>query len=367
MEAVFNARELAAAIGAVSSIIPGKSTLEAITGIHIAAGESVTFSANNYDTGIRYTIDAQVVDPGRVLVSGKLFADLVKRLPGPEISLRLDADKQVLIVTCGGAKYRILTMDVDSFPEVEVVNATNSVEMDAAILKNAYYMTAFAVGNRTDRPFFQGIHIALKNGNLSAVATNSYRLARKQIPFETGDGEFIIPPAALGVITKLIDTDRLHLSWNAGRVVVKTDIVYVVSRLIDGRYPDINRVIPQGMTTTVCIDRKQFQQAIERLELVGLQRMEKFTVFTLKLSVSENLLTLSAETKERGQAKEELPAITTGGPLEISFSGSYITDCLEVLTAEKVVLSLKGHNVAATITSEDDDSYIYVVTPLQMS
>jgi DNA polymerase-3 subunit beta len=212
-------------------------------------------------------------------------------------------------------------MDVHGFLPIDQAEQKNSVDLNAAILRDIYHLTAFAVGDSTTRPEFSGVNISFKNGTLAATATNSHRLARKQIPFEAYPSDFIIPPTAMAVISRLIDTEeKVRLSWSPGKAWIEANNVYISSRLIDGRFPDADRVIPKTFATTVCVDRKQFLQAIERLALVGLQKIEKFTVFTLKLSIADGLLTLSSEAADKGQAKEELPTITTGEPMEICFS-----------------------------------------------
>ncbi len=364
MEVVFNQKELDKALGAAKRATMAKGSLTVLSGILIeAVGDRATFSATNFDTHIQYKIPARAESSGKVLVSGNLLHDLVRRMPGPDVTLTLNDN--LLNVQSGAADYKIVTMNPAEFPLIEKVQAETSLAISGDDLRTIYDYTSFAVaGEKGDRPMFTGINLACTDDSLVATGTNSHQLARKSIPFSTeAQGSIIIPPAAIAEVGRLTDPgEGLTLNWGRGKIAFQNDNLYFSCRAIEGQFPDVSRVIPQGLPTSITLSPHDLAMAIDRISLIATQRTEKVTLTVMALAIDGDVLTITANTPDKGQAREELWGKGNAGPkVALYFNGSQILDCLRAVEAEKITLAMPEKPGAASIVCEGDDSYIYVI------
>ncbi|HWR06162.1 DNA polymerase III subunit beta [Sporomusa sp.] len=366
MEIRFNSKDLEKAVQAVNKIISGRLPNPTLSGILIVANDGkVQFTATNYETTIRYTVEADIRDPGRVLVSGKLFHELIKRMPGKEIAVSTNNKKNMLSVLSGRAVYDILTMNVFEYPEFDIKDVQNPVYIKASMLHEIQRKVAFAaMETELTSPVFSGVYLHLKDGLMSAIASDKKRLARLTFALE-GEGEVILPPKSLAEITSLVDgEDDITAFWDKGKVIFLTDSIRYESRIITGTFPDVERVIPKNPIVTVTMERTELLQAIERLSLIGLERQKDFTLNNVYITMESDLIYIKSNKADKGAAREEIQAIIVGEPVEICFHGTQIIDCLKALDNDKVVLSMTGPRAASTIVGEADDSYIYVISPI---
>ncbi|QDR80210.1 DNA polymerase III subunit beta [Sporomusa termitida] len=368
MEIRFNGKELERAVQAVNRIISGRLPNPILSGILIATdGDKVQFTATNFETSIRYAAEAEIREPGTVLVSGKLFHELIKRMPGQDITITTRKKDKMLTVISGRAVYDILTMDIDDYPELEVKADGNPVYIKAEMLHEVQKKVAFAtMQTELTSPVFSGVYLHIKDGFMSAIASDRKRLARLVFAM-AGEGAVILPPKALGEITSLVDGDKeVSAFWDNGKVVFLTDSIRYESRIITGTFPDIERVIPKSPVATIRIDRMELVQAIERLSLIGLERQKDFTLNNIYITMDTDMIHIRSSKADKGAAREEIPAVIEGESMEICFHGTQISDCLKVLASDKVVLSLTSTKAPASITGTTEADYIYVVSPISM-
>lgn len=367
MEALFNKRELDKALGAAIRATSSKGTISALSGILIEAkGNQATFSATNYDTSIQYKIPARTEVPGCSLVSGRLLHDLVMRMPGPDVTLAV-SDKY-LTVRSGAADYKIVSMDSAEFPAIEAAQTDNTLNISADDLRNIHRFTAFAVAtDKGQRPIFTGINLTCKDGALVAVGTDTHQLAKKSIPFAIdAQSSIVVPPLAIAEVIKLTDPDEgIALSWGKGKVIFQTDNLYFSCRAIDGVFPDVERVIPKVLPTRITLCRKDLELAIDRLSLVAIERYKGGSSVVICLALQDNVLTITGNGVDKGEAKEVIAGVSEGPAVSLKFKGDLMLDCLRALDTDRIILSLPDKPGGATIVGEGDDSFIYVIMSLR--
>lgn len=367
MKIQFNAKELEKAIAAVNRAISGKPVKEFLNGILIVTdGDKVQLTATNFEMLIRYTIDADVLDAGKALINGKLFHDLIRRMPGPDITIS-DTKKNRLSVQSGKAVYDILTMNVHEYPDLDLMKADNPITLKAGDLAEMYRKVAFAALEPSlSSGLFSGIHFSIKEGMIAVTATNKHRLSRMVYPFAAElEGEVIIQPKVLAEIASLArPEDSFSMAWNAGKMVVKNHYLYLESRTFSGQFPDVTRVIPKDLPIKMTAKRQELLQAIDRVSLIGVEKLKDVVLNDVKMTVTPGVLFIDASTAQKGAASEELPIELQGEGIEIRFNGNQIMDFLKAVDTDKVVFSFQSPRGAATITTEDDDKLVYVISPI---
>ena len=373
MKAVINQKELDKAIQIVNRAVATKSLISTLAGILINAETGkLVLTANNYEIAIQHTVDADVDEPGKVLVSGRLLGDLVKRMPSGDVALKHDADGNSLNVKGTGTSYNILTMKTYDFPDFPAIEtekeSANYFSIQAAELREIYKHTAFAVGNDTvGKPMYTGIHLLLKNQQLSAFSTDTHRFALKRFGGKSNEMEanIIIPNKTLAEATMVLDPDDpVDIIWNANKIAFSTPNTYFVSRLISGKSPDFERIIPKDPGTVVTVGREQFLTALERLAIVSVEKHKDFFLNDTLMIVKDGVLKISGTSQEKGHAMEEMPAEISGESMEIMFNGTNISECLKVLSSDKVMISLVSPRNPAMLVAENDDNFLYVFSPV---
>lgn len=371
MEIVINQKELDKALQAVSRMANGKLSLQVLTGVLITAeAGNIVLSANNYETAIQYVVDAEVLTPGKALVSGRLFSDLVKKMPTGDIIIKFEKESNTLKVHGKGNTYNILTMKAVDFPGIEKISGQGSVELLAGELRDAFRYTSFAAAEAKGgvKEVYTGIHFLFSNEKIDVASTDTHRMARKQLPFSgSGEQNIIIPEKSLSDVIALFDPeDMVKIEWTSNRVAFSTPHIYVLSQILNGKSPDFERVIPKAINTEIKASRAELLAALERLSLISMQRMKDFFLNDVVLiaNASVGSFKISGRSSDRGVAQEEVRADISGEHIEICFNGSNITECLKILNADIVTLSFNTARHPAMVTCDNDPSFVYVFTPV---
>ncbi len=365
----FLAKDLERAIRAVNRAISGKLSNPILGGIGMETlDNAVRFTATNYELLIRCTVEGEIIEPGRVLVGGKLLYELISKMPDRDIELST-TEKNMLRVQSGKASYDITTMNIAEYPDVEPAKTEKTIRLKAADIAAIYRKVAFAAEESAlSSTVFSGVHIMAKDGVLTAAATNKNRLSRLTCPFETEvDAEIIVAPKVLAEVAILTEPeDDLEMAFSGSKIVFQTASLYLESRVLTGQYPDVNRVIPgqDSLISHLTIKRDDLFKAIERLSLVGMIRMKDCVLNDVKMDVAKDTLRISAASQEKGMAVEELPIKLEGSDMSICFNGSQLVDYLRTVDSEHITFHLSGFNRVAAVTSDDESSLIYVVAPV---
>jgi len=359
-------KELVDVLTQVSKAVAVKPMTPVLHGIYLKVFSDVLeLQANNYQLGMAGQITVNAYDDGgETVVIGKKFLEIVKVMPDDVILIALNDKENCLEISSGRSNYSVATMNADDFPKVTQDDTETRFEINAPALKSAIKRTVFACSNDVDRhPLYTGCLFDIGDEKITIAATNMHRLAVVKDVFLNAPtaAKFIVPATALNVIAcMLTDEDEpIGIVYSGKSVSFTLDGIFIKARLIEGDFPDYNRVIPAESKITVDFMTDELRHAIERISVISSSAQDKKIYFKIA-SGGVEILAYSAEF---GEGKEFLHADVDGGDLEICFNSKYITDVLKDFKSDNFQIALKGEFDPALV--RDDDNYIYVVTPVR--
>jgi len=359
--------ELNHAVQTVQKAVATKTPLPILTGIYMSAqnGE-LQLQATDYEVGISCTIEATVEEPGAVVLSGRYFQEMVRRLPGETLEIATNMEDRTIKVNSQNSQFNLLSLPAEEFPVLKPISGDNSFVIQDGILRDLIKKTVFACATDEARPIFTGGLLEADGEEVRMVATNTHRMALKRAKIATGNGnvKMIIPAKILNELARLLVSEEpkdVSLSWQKNQVGIVFDDVYINSRLIEGQFPDYNKVIPSSFATTVKLNTDQFLDAVERVSLLA--RDGEYNV--VKFFFKDGAVVITSNNPDVGKAREIVEAATTGNELEIAFNSKYVTDILKNIDSEELVFSLNTPLSPAGIKPVDDDNYTYIITPVR--
>lgn len=343
----------------ISSNLPGAIYMTTKNG-------QVELQGNDFELGIRLTIDGDIKEPGTLVVGSRYFQELIRKLPGDTIELYKPEDGNSLTITSGSSEFNLVTLHPDDFSLVEQIHDQDHVNIDSFAMKELIDLTNYAAATDEDRPVFTGALLEIKENEVTMVATDTHRMAVKKITIDepaTTPMRAIIPTKTLAEVSRLLPTDNpamINIIWNRTQIVFNFESIYIISRLIEGTYPEYEKVIPSQFDSSAVIDRREFAGAVDRVSLLA----KDISYNVIRYDWAESNVTLSTQNTEIGMAKEDVTVEFKGTPFTISFNGRYISDILRHSTGDNIHLFLK-QNGPVVIRQDNNPNYTYVVTPVR--
>ncbi len=310
-------------------------------------------------TAVEEAKDGEITIPAR-----KLF-DIVRALPdGSRVTISQSGDK--VTVQAGRSRFSLATLPANDFPSLDEVDATEQVSVPEAALKELLERTAFAMAQQDVRYYLNGLLFDLRDDTLRCVATDGHRLALCETSLGQGHGgkrQIIVPRKGVQELQRLLEGgDRqIELELGKGHIRVKRDDVTFTSKLIDGKFPDYEAVIPIGADREVKIDREALRAALQRASILSNEKYRG-----VRVEVSPNLLKISAHNPEQEEAQEEVEAETHVDTLAIGFNVTYLLEALGALRDEFVVMQLRDANSSALVRGAGSHHARHVVMPLRL-
>lgn len=304
-------------------------------------------------------------DDGEITVPARKLLDICKSLPeGSEVQLRVEESKA--IVTCGRSRFSLLTLPAREFPNIDDSIGSHRFALPAAQLRRLIDRTAFAMAQQDVRYYLNGMLWELRAGRLRFVATDGHRLAICTLPDAVQgveDIQVILPRKGVLELGRLLgdDAEEVSVILGANHVRATTSGFSFTSKLVDGKFPDYERVLPRAAEKVLLGDRLQLRQAFTRTAILS---NEKYRGVRLKLST--DTLEIEAHNPEQEQAEEVVAVDYSGDPLEIGFNVGYLLDVLGVLSGEQVRFSLSDPNSSALLEESDAGDSLYVVMPMRL-
>ena len=355
------------AVQTVQKAIASKTPMPILTGIYLSANNGrLELQATDYEIGISCTIEAEVHEAGRTVLSGRYFQELVRKLPGDSVSLSFSEDSKMMLITAGPAQFNLLNLPAEDFPVLKQLQSETSLTIKDNILRDLIKRTVFACSTDEARPIFTGALLEVQENNVTMVATNTHRLSIKHDRLEKTAQPFkmIIPGKILSELARLLVDDiptDVILTYRHNQVSFAFNEVYITSRLIEGQFPDYNRVIPESFATTAKIQADIFQAAVERVSLLA--KDGDYNV--IKMTFKDNEIVITSNNPDVGKACEAVSAEIAGGEVEIAFNARYVTDILKNIACETLLFSLNTPLSPASIHPLDENDYDYIVTPVR--
>lgn len=367
MHITFPKANLQKAINVLQKVSQNKTSSNLPGAIYITTKNGqVELQGNDFELGIRLTIDGDIKEPGTLVVGSRYFQELIRKLPGDTIELYKPEDGNSLTITSGSSEFNLVTLHPDDFSLVEQIHDQDHVNIDSFAMKELIDLTNYAAATDEDRPVFTGALLEIKENEVTMVATDTHRMAVKKIIIDepaTTPMRAIIPTKTLAEVSRLLPTDNpamINIIWNRTQIVFNFESIYIISRLIEGTYPEYEKVIPSQFDSSAVIDRREFAGAVDRVSLLA----KDISYNVIRYDWSENNVTLSTQNTEIGMAKEDVAVEFKGTPFTISFNGRYISDILRHSTGDNIHLFLK-QNGPVVIRQDNNPNYTYVVTPVR--
>ena len=367
MHITFPKANLQKAINVLQKVSQNKTSSNLPGAIYITTKNGqVELQGNDFELGIRLTIDGDIKEPGTLVVGSRYFQELIRKLPGDTIELYKPEDGNSLTITSGSSEFNLVTLHPDDFSLVEQIHDQDHVNIDSFTMKELIDLTNYAAATDEDRPVFTGALLEINENEVTMVATDTHRMAVKKITIDepaTTPMRAIIPTKTLAEVSRLLPTDNpamINIIWNRTQIVFNFESIYIISRLIEGTYPEYEKVIPSQFDSSAVIDRREFDGAVDRVSLLA----KDISYIVIRYDWSESNVTLSTQNTEIGMAKEDVAVEFKGTPFTISFNGRYISDILRHSTGDNIHLFLK-QNGPVVIRQDNNPNYTYVVTPVR--
>jgi DNA polymerase-3 subunit beta len=356
----------------VQNVVERRTTIPILSNVKLqAAGEQLSLTATDMDLSLVAREDAQVAEPGSTTVSAHLLFDIVRKMPdGSGISLEQAEPGGEVTLRAGRSVFNLQTLPADEFPATDQEQLNVSFTIPAVDLARLIDKTRFAISTEETRYYLNGIHMHATKGGaasmLRGVATDGHRLARVEIGLPPGAEAIppiIVPRKTVGEVRKLIEdgVESVDVAVSPSKIRITVDRAVLVSRLIDGTFPDYERVIPTGNDKVATLHAKAFAAAVDRVATISTEKAR-----AVKLAFQESKVTISAVSADAGRATEELDVEYVGQPLEIGFNARYVLDMLQQVDGDDVRLEMA--TAAAPTVSHDpaDGSTLYVLMPMRV-
>ncbi|GAW93647.1 DNA polymerase III subunit beta [Calderihabitans maritimus] len=360
-------------VNMVQRAVSDKNTMPILGGIFLQAKEnSLSFRATNLELSIECTVTAEIEEEGCVVLPARIFSELVRRLPQGPIYIESENEGTSVKIRYNQSELQLNTFNAEEFPSLPEVKEENKVILNASLLKNMIKQVAIAISKDESRPIFTGVLFEFEQSLLNMVATDTHRLALRQGQInEHYSGleqtSFIIPGRTLMELSRLLNEEagEVQLIFTESQAMFSFENIRVVSRLIEGTFPNYRQVIPEERNTRITIENSTFLQAVERASLFA--RDEDHQGFSvIKLKTTDSGLIIDGASPELGRVHEEVVASVEGEMTEIAFNAKYISDVLKVIEAEEIIMDLSGSLSPGVIKPRESDGYLYLILPVRM-
>ena len=350
----------------VVNVVERRQTLPVLANLLVQVQDGqLSLTGTDLDVEMISRIAVDEAQDGETTIPARKLFEIVRALPdGSKVTVSQTAEK--VTVSAGRSRFTLATLPANDFPSIDEVEATERVRVPEAALKELIERTAFAMAQQDVRYYLNGLLFDLRENSLRCVATDGHRLALCEAQYEGGaqaKRQIIVPRKGVTELQRLLEGgDReLELEMGRGHIRVKRDDVTFTSKLIDGRFPDYEAVIPIGADKEVRIDREVLRASLQRAAILSNEKYRG-----VRIEVSPGQLKISAHNPEQEEAQEEVEADTRVDDLSVGFNVNYLLDALTALRDEHVVLALRDANSSALVREASNDRCRHVVMPLRL-
>lgn len=360
------------ALSHVQSVVERRGTIPILSNIRMdVQGGMLRMTATDMDIAVVESVSANIVEEGAITVPAHTFYEIIRKLPdGSDVEMaKSDKDAKVTIKS-GQSKFSLSSLPVDDFPVMEQGEMPHNFTLSAAECEVLVDKTRFAISTEETRYYLNGIylHAAESDGTsvLRAVATDGHRLARIEVGLPDGAADIpgvIIPRKTVGELNKLIEgrVENVEISLSDTKVKFVCGDAVLVSKLIDGTFPDYERVIPQGNDKIMEVDCKVFADAVDRVSVISSEKSRG-----IKLELAENKITLSASSAEQGNATEELGVSYSADAVEIGFNSRYLLEMMQQIEGDSAQFVFADSASPTIVRDPSEVGALYVIMPMRV-
>lgn len=375
MEFTCEKKDLQAGVSAVEKIVTTRSTLPIIGYILFNASKSsVKISANNLEMGIELGVNANVAKEGSILVPAKTLGGIVSKLPDTKVTFKL-TEKGTIKISFGQSNFNVHTLPPDEFPVLPKVKEGKSLAVPAELFASMIRQTIFSVSLSEDKYVLTGVLLdfgksshAGDTSNFRMISTDGYRLAKRGEKIKMKDdvkGKVIVPAKALQEIARIIELGKgegeVRINFSSDQISFKYNDVFLVSRIIQGQFPDYKQVMPKKSVTRISTKAKTFLESAERAAVIAAGSAN-----IVRFETKDGNLHLFANTPDVGTVDEVLEAEIKGeAKTQIAFNVRLIIDVLKVVETDNVNIELSESLGPGVIKEDGEGSYVYIVMPIR--
>jgi DNA polymerase-3 subunit beta len=348
-----------------------RSAIQTLAGVLVRVEDDrAELEATDMELGVRVALEVGESTPGHAVIPGRLLLDVVRSLPTDALTLEYRSAQQDVEVVSGPARFHLRTLPPEDFPKLPQASAEGAMSVPAAAFVDTISRVARAASRDETRPHLTGVLVTARGQELRMVATDSYRLSVKETKLEQpleGDLEANVPARTLqelGRIASAGGATSIGVTALENQVVFTVDDVMLSSRLVEGRFPNYQQLLPESYEHELRVSRDELLEVVRRVGLLAQKNAP------LRLRFTEGALDVSAQTPDVGEASESLPVPFNGEPLEIGFNPEFFRDGLESAESEELVLKLISPLRPGLIQSGADDDgsgFIYLVMPIRLN
>jgi DNA polymerase-3 subunit beta len=359
-------------LGHVHRVVERRNTIPILSNLLLRGSEDgLKLKATDLDIEVVETVPADIVEPGATTVPAHTLYDIVRKLPdGAQVSLETTGDSGQMVLRSGRSRFTLQTLPESDFPDITAGEMAHRFVLPAGELKRLIDKTQFAISTEETRYYLNGIYLHAIDVEgrpvLRAVATDGHRLARVDTAAPQGAlgmPGVIVPRKAVAEIQKLLEDgeSEVQVELSGSKIRVATAAVVLTSKLIDGTFPDYQRVIPSGNDKLLTVDRGDFAASVDRVSTISSERGR-----AVKLSMAEGRMTLSVTNPDSGSATEEIEVDYDASPLDIGFNARYLMDIAAQLDGDTALLKLADPGSPTVIQDREGASALYVLMPMRV-
>lgn len=359
---------LARGLGVVSRAVSNRSTLPVLANVLLKTEDGgLRLTTTNLEIGLVYWVPGKIETDGSTTVPARLLADLVGSLPGGQrIDLETGAG-ETLHVSAGPFQSHVKGIDADEFPSIQPTGERPTTRIAQNVLKRALEQTAFAAASDEARPILTGVLCRFEGDTVTLAAADNYRIAVKTIPIldPVSDTSVVVPARALNELIRVLgDTDapvEVVLAQSRNQILFHLEGIDLVSRLIDGQFPNYQAILPKAHTTSAVLDREELLRAVRPAALIA---HESANIVKLQIGGEEGGIVVSANA-EIGDHVGRVEAAVEGDGTTIAFNAKYLADVLTNVAADQFRLEFQGPLAPGVFRPVGDDRYVHVVMPVR--
>lgn len=356
---------LSSAVATTSRAVAVKSSIPAMEGILIEADTRLRLTGYNLETGIQATVPAEIQEPGSLVLSARLFGEIIRKMPDDVVVFT--ANNYMVNIKCGLSEFNILGTDPEEFPELPTVDQQNSLTMEQSTLRSMISQTLFAVSDNESRPIHTGSLFEVDDTGLTIVSVDGYRLALRHEGVAEKRGadafSFVVPGSALSEVEKICSGEEsVTITQGARHIMFQTGDTVLVCRRLEGDFLAYRNAIPRNNPIHVECDARTLLASIDRVSLIISEKLKS----PLRCVFGDGLVSITTKTGI-GDAADQCPITGDGQELEIGFNNKYLMDALKAAPADRLRLEFSsGVAPCVILPAEGEEKFIYMVLPVRL-
>ena len=356
---------LSNAVTVTSRAVASKSSIPAMEGILIEAGENLRLTGYNLETGIQAAVPAEIKEKGSLVLSARLFGEIVRKMPDDMVVF--SSQGYTVNIKCGMSEFNILGTDPEEFPELPTVDQQNTLTLPQPTLKAMISQTLFAVSDNESRPIHTGSLFEVDGTTLTVVSVDGYRLALRREAVEEKKGadffSFVVPGSALGEVEKICSGEEsVTVTQGARHIMFRTGDTVLVCRRLEGEFLSYKNAIPRNNTIHIEVEARSLLSSIERVSLIISEKLKS----PLRCVFVDGIVSITTKTAI-GDAADQCMVSGDGKGLEIGFNNKYLMDALKAAPAEKLRMEFtSGVAPCVILPAEGEENFIYMVLPVRL-